>query len=214
MISSPFSDTLKTISLFQGLSDQHLNELAEICLWKNADKKEMLFMENERGQAVYILIKGNVQLFKSTADGKEIVIRVVKPGEMFAEAILFEKDRYPVSAVTLSESRLMMIPKAQFTCLLVNESFRNSFIAVLMQRLRFLSNQIKALSSDDVEERFFNFLAEQFAGRTVIKTKLSKKDAAAAIGTTPETLSRILLRLKNQKRLEWTGSTIRIFEKK
>jgi CRP-like cAMP-binding protein len=61
-----------------------------------------------------------------------------------------------------------------------------------------------------VEERFFFFLQEQFGRRQEYRISLSKKDIARAIGTIPETLSRLLLRLKKEKKIRWEGETLRL----
>lgn len=201
---------LKGISLFESISTNSRDALAEICLPKNLKKKETLFWEGDKGVSVYILVKGNIQLYKAGPDGREIVIKVIKPGEMFGEVILFEQDRYPVSAVALKESMVFMISKHQFTCLLEKGDFRDDFISSLMKKMRYLADQIQYLTNHDVEDRFFLFLEEQYGRQEQIRSPLSKKDVAAAIGSTPETLSRLLLRLKNEGRVTWQGSSISI----
>ena len=201
---------LKQIPLFENISAASRKALADICLTKQVKKKEILFFEGDKGLSVYILVKGNVQLTKSTSEGREAVIKIIKPGEMFAEVILFEQNTYPVNAVALKDSTVFMIPKHQFTCLLANEDFRNDFFRNLMQKLRFLADQIRYLTNHDVEERLFMFLKEQYGKKDDIRVTLSKKDVAAAIGATPETLSRLLARLKQEGKLTWEEHRITI----
>ncbi len=201
---------LATTSLFEDISSQNRRVLAEICIPKNVKKKEVLFVERDKGYSLYILVKGNIQLYKTAPDGHEVVIKVVKPGEIFAEVILFEESRYPVSAVALKESLVFLIPKHQLYCLLESESFRNEFIGNLMKKMRYLADQIQYLTHHDVEDRFFLFLKDQFGEKERIRLTLSKKDVASAIGTTPETFSRLIQRLKSEGKLAWEGSEIRI----
>ncbi len=203
-------ELLRKIALFERLSPENLESLTDVCIRKNLSKRDILFLEGQQGDSLFILLQGNVQLYKSDADGKEIVIKIVKPGEMFAEAILFEIDRYPVTAEALSKCDLLAIPRRQFLRLLEDHRFRDEFIGSLMGKLRYLAEQIRYLSLHDVEERFLIFLREQFGEREEIRIGLTKKDVASAIGTTPETLSRILLRLKEAGRLTWRGSTLRV----
>ena len=152
---------------------------------------------------MFICAEGNIQVFKTAEDGREIVIKVLKPGEIFAEVVLFESPRYPASAMALSDSKVFLFPKHQVLCLMEREDFRTDFIRMLMRKQRYLVDQIKYLSSHDVEDRFFLFLKEQFGAQTSIDPKMSKKDVATAIGTTPETLSRLLLRLKKEGKVDW-----------
>ena len=83
------------------------------------------------------------------------------------------------------------------------------FFSNLMAKMRYLAEQVQYLTSYDVETRFFRFLKERSGNEEEIRINLSKKDVAAAVGTTPETLSRLLSRLKDEKKLIWEGNKIR-----
>ena len=103
-----------------------------------------------------------------------------------------------------------MLPRRPFICLLKSEEFRMDFFGMMMKKVRYLTNQIGYLSSYDVEERLFFFLEEQYGRSEMIIPTLSKKDIAAAIRTTPETMSRLLFRLKKEGKLIWEGRKIKI----
>jgi len=201
---------LKQTDFFRELSPESREALALICLRKAVKKRETLFSEGMKGAALFLLAQGAIQLHKTTPDGKESVIRVIKPGEIFAEVILFEKDRYPVTATALQNSVIYVISKLRFHSLLGREDFRSDFIRSLFEKHRYLTNQLSSLSTANVEERFFSFLKEQYGDEEIITPTISKKDIAAAIGATPETLSRLLLKLKKKKILEWKGKRIRL----
>jgi len=195
---------------FEGISAESRRALAGICRVVEHRKRGIIFHEAQSGVAVFILLEGDVQLHKVTPEGKEIVIKVIKPGELFGEVILFEKDSYPVTAVAASPARLLSIPKQGMLQLLDQGAFRHDFIAALMRKLRYLSDRIQFLSSFDVEERLRMFLREHFGEAERIECKLSKKDFAAAIGTTPESLSRSLFRLKEAGLLIWQDEVISV----
>lgn len=201
---------LNNTSFFKGLSAAHRSGLAEICNQKTVKKREYLFHEGETGKSMFLLLEGNVQLHKNTEDGREVVIRVVKPGELFAEVVLFEKDRFPVSARAVTPVEVLLFPKDGIDRLLGEKSFRNSFIALLMAKQRYLTERIQELTTKDVEYRFFTFLRAQYGANELIHTPLSKKDIAAAIGTTPESLSRLILRLTDDEIIAWKGKEIQI----
>ena len=196
--------------LFGGLSEKSKEMLAEIAIPKTVQKGETLFHEGDKGYALYILGNGNIQLTKSGGEDKEVVVRVIQQGEVFAEVILFEQDRYPVTATALKQSTVFILPKPQFYCLLDNPSFRNDFIVFLMHKQRYLTERLMHLQSHDAEHRLFLFLKDHYGTRERIVPGISKKDLAAAIGTTPETFSRILFRLKQDNLLQWEGKEITI----
>ncbi|MCK4564591.1 MAG: Crp/Fnr family transcriptional regulator [Verrucomicrobia bacterium] len=195
---------------FKGLSEDHRRELTAICNLKPVKKRDYLFHEGEKGSSMFLLVEGNIQLHKNTEDGREVVIRVIKPGEVFAEVVLFEKERYPVSARAVANADVLVFPREGIHRLLAEESFRNDFIAMLMAKQRYLAERIQELTTKDVEHRFFTFLRSQYGEKETIHTPLSKKDIAAAIGTTPESLSRLILRLHEDQIIDWKGKEIRI----
>lgn len=203
-------EILKRTNLFQNLSHINLESLVEICITKKILKNTFLFFEGDQGYYVYVLVSGSIKLFKSAPDDREIIIKVVKPHEIFAEVILFEEDNYPVSAQALKYSSVFMIPKIKFLTLLKNDDFNSNFMSTLMQRMRYLIKQMHYLTLYDVEDRFLIFLKEHYGEKEVIIPSFSKKDIAKAINTTPETISRVLLRLKKEKKLIWENSTITI----
>jgi CRP-like cAMP-binding protein len=80
----------------------------------------------------------------------------------------------------------------------------------LIKKLRYLTRQIRYLSIADIEERFFIFLEDIHGRQEKIHCTVSKKDIAASIGTTPESLSRLLARLKARGVCTWEGEYINI----
>ncbi len=188
---------------FRGLSGSSKARLADICVPKVLGKKEHVFLEGDKGYSLYLCAEGAIQLFKTSEGGQDVVLKVIRPGELFGEVILFEKGRYPASAVALEKSRVYLMPKIRFHCLLEDPEFRNDFISILMQKMRYLTEKIQYLTAYDVEERFWRFLQDQFGNRDAFSVDLSKKDIAAAIGTTPETLSRLIDRLKKEGKMTW-----------
>jgi CRP/FNR family transcriptional regulator len=195
-------------NFFKDLSRDTLKALATIASMKELKKRDILFREGEVGRAIYLLKRGAIQLHKATPDGNEVVIKIVQPSEVFAEVVLFERESYPVTAVALSSSDVIIFPRAEVHQLLNTLSFRNDFIAMLMRKQRYLAERIVQQQAHDVEGRFLWFLKEQFGSQKVVTLPFSKKDLAAAIGTTPETLSRLILKLRKRKVLSWTGKTI------
>ena len=210
MLHMNINKLISNTPFFNGLSETNRCELAQICSVQSVRKRDYLFHEGEKGRSMYLLIGGHIQLHKNTEDGREVVIRVVKPGELFAEVILVEQDCYPVSARAVANADILVFPREGVHRLLVTESFRNDFIALLMAKQRYLTERIRELTTQDVEERFFTFLRNQYGEHNCIKTPLSKKDIAAAIGTTPESLSRLIQRLTDEGRIDWKGREIRI----
>ena len=198
---------LERSEFFRGISPRSLSSLAAIAVPKRLERRQLLFLEGTEGRGMYVLADGAVQLSKNAPDGREIVIKTLRPGEVFGEVVVFEARDYPVSATAVEPSLVLLIPRLQIDCLLADERFRRDFIAMLMAKQRYLTERILSLTSRDVEERFFAFLEEQYGRREHYTIPMSKKDVAAAIGTIPETFSRLLQRLKSAG-LRWEGNEL------
>jgi CRP/FNR family transcriptional regulator, dissimilatory nitrate respiration regulator len=195
---------------FEGISPASKEVLSKHCMPSQRPKQFVLFHESEPGEAMFLLARGRISLHKLSPDGRETVIKVIKPGEVFAEVTLFEKKFYPVTAVALTEVLVFKLLRRDLLEMLRQEDFRNDFIAMLLRKQRYLADKIQQLTSQDVEQRLRAFLIEQYGKREQIQAEINKKQLAAAIGATPETLSRLLQDLKNRKSLIWKQGVITV----
>jgi CRP-like cAMP-binding protein len=198
------------VKFFEGISRGSKETLAKYCLPVQRPKGTVLFHEGEPGEAMYLMARGRISLHKLSPDGREIVIKVIQPGEVFAEVILFEKKLYPVTAVALTEILVFKLLRRDLLDILRQEDFRNDFIAMLLRKQRYLAEKIQQLTSQDVEERLCTFLLEQYGQKEQIQVDINKKQLAASIGATPETLSRLLQDLNKRKCLTWKKGVITI----
>ena len=201
---------LKNADLFRELSNEMLTAVARHASVRSFSRGDILFLEGSTGASFFLLASGGVRLYKTSADGREVTVRIIQPFDVFAEVILFENEQYPVNAVAISEGSVLEIPRRFFLSLLDTADFRNEFIGLLMRKQRFLAERILYLTSYDVEERFFRFILERYGRNDPYEVDISKKEIASAIGTIPETLSRMIQRLKQQGVLTWEGSSLHI----
>jgi CRP-like cAMP-binding protein len=200
---------LDQAGFFEGISRQSKEALSRVCMPIERPKHTTLFREASPGEAMYLLARGRISLHKLSPDGREVVIKVIQPGEVFAEVILFEKKYYPVTAVSLTEILVLKMLRRDLLNLLRQEDFRNDFIAMLLRKQRYLADKIQQMTSQDVEQRLRTFLLEQYGELEEIQVEINKKQLASAIGATPETLSRLLQDLSRRNCLTWKQGVIR-----
>jgi CRP/FNR family transcriptional regulator len=209
-MTSEIHDLLKKCEYFSTLPSHYLDRIAG--LWRSVtlSRREYLFHEGQEGKAVYLLASGCIQLIKTDKEGGQAVVAVIMPGELFAEAVLFERDDYPVSALAVRKSRVYEMLKINFIALLEDSRFRLAFLKGLTKRLRYLTERIMQLSLYDAEEKFFSFLDHRYGPLKEYKLTMSRKDMARVLGITPETFSRLLKRLEAEGKILWRGSTLKI----
>lgn len=208
-----FQDSVLTMferfELFRALSEEDRIQMASMCRVKHYEKRSFLFHEGNPADAAFLLVKGQVQLSRQTETGREIVIATVHPVRLFAEVVLFEATSYPVTASAVTRVEVIRIPRRGFVNLIdANPGFRHRFIGLLMKRQRYLTERVRYLTLYDLEERLFSYLKLHYGAQNIIRPGISRKDMAAAIGATPESLSRLLKRLKDEGTLVWDGNRI------
>ena len=76
---------IESASFFRGLSVAVRKALESVCRPQRLDKGQVLFVEAREGDAFFLLVSGGIRLHKNTPDGREVVIRVIRPGEVFAD---------------------------------------------------------------------------------------------------------------------------------
>lgn len=207
---------LRDIPLFSELSIDQLREISFISKIIRFQKNEILFRENDKYRGFFIILKGTVKVFKTTPEGKELVVHIFRPFNSFAEMPLFEGHNYPVTAEAIEESLLMFIPKERFIDLIKgNPDISLKMLAGFAKRLKALVNKIEDLSSMEVKNRVAKYLLNEIQANGTInlsepflKLTASKSTIASLLGTITETFSRTLHKLQNDNIIRVQHKTI------
>ena len=203
-------ETLSRSVIFGGLLAELIQRLEKSGRMENFGKDEFVFLEGDKGDRFFFLIEGLVRVYKAADNDREVVLRHIRPGEMFGEVILFDSPVYPVNAVAQRDSAVFTIRRSAFIELLQEESFMKFFVSNLFKKMRHLTDRIAFLNAYDVEERFFVFIEEHYGLKPEVEVDLSKAELAEAIGTIPETISRMIARLKTRGVINWEKNELKI----
>ena len=201
---------LQDFYLFSGVADADLEALAHLAVSKVFARQATIFWEGREAQGFYLLSRGYVKLVKSSPDGKEYIIRLVGPGETFAEAAVFSDASYPATAMALEDCQTLFFPKAPFLRqLAASPTLARNMLATLSRLMLHLTRQLEDLSLKEVSARLARYLLERCQeahGRIekglAFELPTTKAHLAAYLGTIGETLSRTLSRLKSQGVIE------------
>lgn len=202
--------------LFSGLGPERIREIAQISTVRAYSRDETLFSEGDPAKSLYILIEGVVHLVKSSPEGKEQIIRIVKNGEVFAEAAVFSGENYPATAVSKANSELLLIDKEKFVkYVALNPQVAFHIIGVMARLLRHLNELLSDLTLGSVMTRLAAYLVcmLKHKGKKFI-IESSKRELASSLGTVPETLSRNLKTLKKRGLIDVKGAWITIKDPK
>ena len=199
--------------MFNGLARETVEFLLADAWVQWFPRNSVLFLQDEPATKFYVVFDGWVKLFRESEDGEESVIAVFTNGESFAEAAIFDKHNYPVGAMTVDESRLLVVPATSFLRRIESDAdFGLKLMASMSRHLRRLVRQIEQLTVRSTTERLAYFLVKMCDannGPVVVQLPLDKTLIAGRLGMQPETLSRALAKLRTLG-VETKGSTITI----
>ncbi len=189
--------------LFESLSSDQIELIAETASVRELKKGEHLFSELQPASAFFIVVSGSVKIYKLSAQGGEQILHVQYPGDLVAEAVIFDFETYPAYCAALEDTVLLRFGKEEFlTTLRHFPEITFKIMSAYSRRLRMLVAKIEELSLHDVKSRLASYLLNHYVlqdNRCVVSLPISKKDLAASLGTIPETLSRTLNYLKREQ---------------
>lgn len=185
-----------------GLNEESLSIMAQLARIREVGKNDIIFEESGLVEYYFILKRGTVKLHKTSPRGRELIVKVMGPGDYFCCEPLYAGGRYLVGAVALEDSTLIVIPSEDFKETLgkaVGESAWKVILG-LCSRIRYLSSLVEDLTFKDVEGRIILTLARLAEERSpedgLVSLALTHQDIALMTGTVREVVSRIMSRLK------------------
>ncbi len=202
--------------LFRELPPHHLDAVLKIAVEKSLEKGEWIFSEGDPGSGFYIVVEGQVKIYKLSMEGKEHILHIFGPGEPFGEVPVFSGDVFPASAESVKQSRVLFFPRDRFIALITEDpTLALNMLAVLSKRLRQFTVQIENLSLKEVPGRLAGYLlllAEEQQNQSELTLNISKGHLASFLGTIPETLSRILKKMSEKDLIQVNGRKIEILD--
>jgi CRP/FNR family transcriptional regulator, dissimilatory nitrate respiration regulator len=204
---------LAKIHLFQGLPPDQLAALDQITAARTYERGQEIFQQGDPAGGFYAVLAGRVKIYKSSAAGKEFILHVFGPGDAFAEVPVFAGGEYPASASSLETAELLFFPRDRFRSLMGRmPDLAMNMLGLLSGRLREFTRTIENLSLKEVPARLAAhlLLLHETTGTSSFKLDLPKGHLASYLGTTPETLSRILKKMDEMELINMAGHQITI----
>jgi CRP/FNR family transcriptional regulator len=207
---------LKQISIFSQLKEDFLMKIDSISIMRNYTKGRIIFMEGEPGEAFYYIKSGLVKISKVSSDGREHILHILNEGHVFAEVTLFNNTSYPATAEVLEEAQIGMIKNSDLQKLIIeNPEISLELIKYLNHRLIEAQNKVRNLALYDTFGRTAQALvklSEDHGKKTSAGIELdlgiSRQELANIVGTTRETVIRVLAAFKKEKSIELDKSNI------
>lgn len=198
------------IPLFQDLTIQELERIAAITISRSVSKKSVVFYEGVEKEAVFFIMDGLVKTYKTDESGHEQIISFLKTGQMFPHTGLFNNKPYPATAEALVDTKLLAIPVRMFEQLMTETpSIAIKMMHVMGDIIRELQEKLQVFTGQDVKYRALSFLlklANQHGvangNKVTINLPMTHQEFANSVGTTRETVNRLLNQLGKQGLIE------------
>ena len=153
---------------------------------------------------------GKVKLYKTSEDGRELIVKIAQAGDFLGFLALFKEDAYPESAAALDDSAVKLIPKSDFAALVFgNRDVNTRFIKMLASHVAEREQQLIELAYNSVRKRVATALV-QLCDQSGPSVSLLREDLASLAGTAKETLIRTLTDFKNEGMIDIRDGAIMV----
>lgn len=188
---------LQQVEIFEGLTDDELQTLAESSSSRAFPKNTVVIHENDPADSLFVIESGKVKVYCSDKNGKEFIMNTQGEGDYFGELALLDDSTRSASVRTVEKSSFCIIFKDDFNRVLdEHPKIARQLIRNLSQRVRKLTGDVKSLALQDVYGRVANVLMdlaeERGDGSLFIPEKLTQQDIADRVGASREMVARIL----------------------
>jgi len=212
MITTVSTAVLKAVPLFSSFPEDQLRMLAAVVTRKSTPRSATVMAGGDATDSLYIVLSGRLKVMMSDADGKEVILSILGPGEFFGEMGLIDDSPRSASVVAIESCELLSITKRDFKkCLAENFEMAMAVMRGLVRRLREADRKIGSLALLDVYGRVARLLldmSETVEGEKVVTKRLPKQDIAKMIGASREMVSRVMKDLQMGGYIEIRGSNI------
>jgi len=204
---------------FCNMQPQSLAALERIKFTAMYPKGSLLFVEGEKARGVFILCAGKVKLTTSSSEGRTLIVRIAEAGEVLGSSAVLLQRSYEISAETLEPCQVNFVRSEEFMAWIQND--REAMMSVARQLSDDYYNAQREIRSFGLAQTTSEKLArlvldwcdqrgEPTDKGIRLKVLLTHEEIAQMIGTTRETVTRLLTSLRSKKVIDVKGSTFNV----
>jgi CRP/FNR family transcriptional regulator len=202
--------------VFAALPAREVAALGAVAVEERCRAREYVFMEGDPARWLCIVREGRVKILRHSRAGKDVVLELLGPGEIFGGVAVIERRPYPATAQSAEPSAVLKIPADAVIALADRHPSVIKEMALLIgRRLRTAHDSVKSLAVDPVEARLASTLLRLAEREGALRTDgvllpfhLTRQSLADMSGTTVETAIRVLSRWLKEELLVAEGSRL------
>ncbi|MCR4944225.1 MAG: Crp/Fnr family transcriptional regulator [Clostridium sp.] len=211
-------DGLIDNSLFDGVTEYEMREIINVINYssKNYFKGEIIAQEDDECNVLGLVVEGKVVVERLYPSGKEIIMKRLKAGDVFGEALIFSGfNKYPATVMAIENCKIIYLTKQEIIKLFAfKERFMENFLKLLSEKVFTLNSKIKSLSLKTVKQKVADYILQESIMQKTnnIKLNISKEELALNIGIPRPSLSRELIKLRDEGLIEFDRRNIKIID--
>ena len=205
---------LARISLFERLQKQELEQLAALTQRKTYPSGTAVFFQDDPSDSMYVVLSGSAKIYQTSEDGKERILKILRPGEVVGELAMIEGLPRSASVQTLEDCELLSLSRKDFQAFGDKQpSVLWELLETFAERLRRMNEDVLDLSFRDVPYRVLRVLTqlvdrhgESTADGWRISLPLTVRELASMVGSNAETVGRLVDRYETDGLVKRDGS--------
>jgi CRP-like cAMP-binding protein len=202
---------LRRVPLFSHLTDTDIDRLAESARERNYPKNSVILFEDDPGDALYVVVTGQVKVVLIGEDGREVILSVLHEGQFFGEMALIDDEPRSAHVIAMQDSNLVVLRREDFQRRLQETpTIALGLLRELSRRMRRADDKIGGLVLLDVNGRVARLLlqmADENDGKTITR-RVTHHTIAQMIGSSRETVSRTIRELADRGLVEVSRKAI------
>ncbi|WP_343315249.1 Crp/Fnr family transcriptional regulator [Brucella sp. BE17] len=191
---------VRDLPVFAGMDEAAFDSLLERSTYRPIPQGCSVFQQGEEARLFYILLQGRLKVTQVTADGQQIIVRVVNPGDLFGFAVALGRKDYPGTPLALVDSSVLAWPMEMMTGFMARHpTLAVKTMQMIGSRLEAAHSRIREISTQEVEQRVAHAIIRLATESGIredngirIGFPVSRQDIAELTGTTLHTVSRII----------------------
>lgn len=200
------------VPIFNHLDQPQMEEVMDHVHAVTFNRGETIYRAGDKAKSLYITHAGKIKIYRLSDEGKEQIVRILQPGDFTGELAIFKDTVHEAYAEALAHTKVCIISRSIIQKLIIDyPSISLKILEEFAHRLEQSEMQATRFATESVDARLALFLVENMETKSNrIDLPMNYKEVASYIGTTPETVSRVLkdfedkdyIKKKNQKQID------------
>jgi len=211
-------ETLKKSELFSSLKDDELQSIGALFEKVTYRNNENIFVEGDPSDKFYLVAEGSVKVLKHTMMGKDIILEIMSPGDIFGGVAVLDKKPFPASAQAMESTTIIWISRQNLLKIMEEyPTLKLEIVKYFSDKLRDAHEMLKNIATERVEKRIAALLlklSEKIGvdddGFRKIDFPLTRQEISEMVGTTVETCIRTMSKLQKSGIIKSSNGRISI----